>query len=714
MEKEGRRAMIAPARSVRHESPRRLRVALIAQSVSPQLRDVLAGTELAAFKFLVGTAPAAANALPDSINVVLCVIDGEPREARLIAAGARNASGRVPILILAPAAEAYLDLAEAGLDTASYLIAEGLTSAVLRRALLLAIRRAREKAQQHSSEEHYKRLYENSSVPIYELDLEGNLISANQAMVELFEYPSEAELLAAQAARSHFVSANERREWLALLQSKKKLVKYRKSMLTREGRRLELLDTTYLVHDEAGKPVCYQGSITDFTEMHELGKRLAYETNHDSLTALPNRRAFEYQLEQAIDESRTDGTVHALCYFDLDQFKVVNDTFGHAAGDELLRKLGGALASRTANYDTLARVGGDEFALLLRNKGLEQSTEVANDLLEAIRNFRLRWGERDIDVGASIGVVPIDENTTSLNELLTAADTACYTAKEKGRNRVHVQEPDDKTIKRRISEMQLVMEAKHALQENRMRLFHQPIRALPLAAEDQLRFEILIRMLDWDGNLVPPGLFLPAIEKYNLSKSVDCWVIDHFLTWLAAMPDAVAKLAYGSINVSGLSLGDADFLNYICAQLDAHEIQGDKICFEITETAAIHNVAAAQNFIATLKTRGCRFALDDFGSGTSSFGYLKNLRIDTVKIDGMFVRALRQSDTDRVIVKSINDVAHSMGLRTVAEFVEDAETLTIVTELGIDFAQGYAVGMPELLSVPEVRPGAGKQSRASA
>jgi ammonium transporter, Amt family len=275
-----------------------------------------------------------------------------------------------------------------------------------------------------------------------------------------------------------------------------------------------------------------------------------------------------------------------------------------------------------------------------------------------------------------------------------------------------VQEPDDKTVNRRISEMRLVVEAKHALQEDRMRLYHQPIRALPLSAEDQIRFEILIRMLGWDGQIISPGLFLPAIEKYNLSKTVDCWVVERFLAWMADTPKAVAKLAYGSINVSGMSLGDPDFLTQICARLDAHEISGDRICFEITETAAIQNLTAAQNFIATLKTRGCRFALDDFGSGTSSFGYLKNLPVDIVKIDGMFVRTLRQNQTDRVIVKSINDVAHSMGLATTAEFVEDADTLTIVTELGVDFAQGFAVGMPKPLPVRDVPGVAAKQTAA--
>ena len=671
------------------------RVAVVDHASDPGLERILAHAELAEYEFIV---PAKPPAPADALTAVVCAVDADSAAALTqVAAVASSLRGCAPILLLAPSAEVYFDLAEAVPEIEAFVPAPDLAARTLRRALRLAVKRGARRAQQRESEQRYKRLYENSGVPIYELDLDGKLRSANPGMVELLGYSSEAELKQVDIGREHFMSAAERTAWFDLLRRKTRLVRYRKSMKTRAGRRLELLDTTYLVYDDAGNPVGYQGSVIDFTEVHELSQQLAYETNHDSLTSLPNRRAFEYQLEQAIEDSRTNDAAHALCYLDLDQFKVVNDTFGHAAGDELLRKLAGVVAARISSFDTLARVGGDEFAVLLRNQGIERSAAIANELLDTIRGCRLVWGERNIDVGASIGVVPIDESTASLSDLLSAADAACFAAKEKGRNRVHVQEPDDKTINRRISEMRLVVEAKHALQEERMRLFHQPIRAVPLTNGDPIRFEILIRMLGWDGALVSPGLFLPAIEKYNLSKTVDCWVIDHFLAWMVQTPSVIAKLEFGSINISGLSLGDADFLAHICAQLDAHEISGDKLCFEITETAAIQNFAAAQSFIATLRTRGCRFALDDFGSGTSSFGYLKNLLVDCVKIDGMFVRALRHSQTDRVIVKSINDVAHSMGLLTTAEFVEDEETLAIVTDIGVDFAQGYAVGLPQPL-----------------
>jgi diguanylate cyclase (GGDEF)-like protein/PAS domain S-box-containing protein len=676
------------------------RALVVSRSVDPDLAALFRAPALRGVEFRVGASPAdALEQLRHSRidTVLLAIAAGSADESRKAIAAIRRIRRHVPIVILAPTVDAYMDLGTAGLETECYLPAQELAGDALYRALVHSVERAKTLMALRLSEERFKRLYEHSAVAIYELDLEGNLVSANPAMLELFGYTSESEILAANASHPHFFDLRDRDEWFSLLRREKKIEKYHKSMRTREGRRIELLDTTYLVHDAMGNAIGYQGTVVDFTEVHALSQQLSYEATHDSLTALPNRRAIEQQLQQAIEDSRIHGSMHALCYFDLDQFKVINDSFGHPAGDELLRQLGAALRERIADRDTLARVGGDEFAVLVRYRAIHEAAAIADDLLGAIRAFRMRWDDREIDVGASIGVVPIDANTASLSDLLGAADTACYTAKEKGRNRVHVQEPDDKTINRRISEMRLVVEAKHALQENRMRLFHQPIRALPLTAGDDSRFEILIRMLGWDGELVSPGLFLPAIEKYNLSKSVDCWVIDAFLGWMANTPDAVDALTYGSINISGLSLSDADFLKFICEQLDTRGTPGGKLCFEITETAAIQNLSAAQNFIATLRTRGCRFALDDFGSGLSSFGYLKNLPVDVLKIDGMFVRTLRHNRTDRVIVKSINEVAHSMGLLTIAEFVEDNETLQIVTDIGVDFAQGYAVGRPKPL-----------------
>lgn len=543
------------------------------------------------------------------------------------------------------------------------------------------------------STDRYRRLYEHCSAAIFELDLEGGLVSANPAMVRLFEYESEDELIEAHRNGSLFANPEERSTWFEKLKREGRVVKYRKSMLTRSGRRIELQDTTHLVSDDTGMPVAYQGTASDVSEIVALARQLSHEARHDALTGLPNRRAFEGRLRQIIEGAPRHDS-HALFYLDLDQFRVINDTLGHAAGDELLRQLGAELRGRLNRRDLLARIGGDEFAVLLRDRGTSHIAAIAGKLLNLIREFRLQWEGHSVGVTASIGVVPIDPSTVSVSDVLGAADAACYTAKEKGRNRVHIQESNDKTVSRRISEMRSVIELKHALQEGRLVLHQQPIIALRADLDTDERFELLARMIDSDGNLLHPGQFLPAAEKYHLSSQVDQWVVESFFEWLAARRDVAANLGYGAVNLSGLTLGNEEFLRVVSDALDRLGIPGHQICFEITETAAINNLGFAREFIAALRTRGCRFALDDFGSGVSSFGYLKHLPVDLIKIDGMFVQKLRDNLTDRAIVKAINEVAHSLGLLTIAEFVEDDETVAILRELGIDYAQGYALGRP--------------------
>jgi Amt family ammonium transporter len=545
------------------------------------------------------------------------------------------------------------------------------------------------KALQHA-QNRYRHLYETAAAAVFELDLAGNLVAANPAMVGMLGYDSEDRLIRASAGGALFIDSAEHERWVARLRRDGRTINEEKAMRSRDGRRIVLVGSTHLVHDADANPVGYQGSALDATRVHELSRKLAYEASHDPLTALANRRELEGRIEDLIADS---AATHALCYFDLDLFKVVNDTCGHAAGDELLRQLGAYLAAGIDSKHTLARLGGDEFAMLLRDVDIAEAAAAANDLLETIHRFSFRWDERSVDIRASIGVVPIDQSV-SLSEVLGAADAACYAAKEKGRNRVHVQEPNDKTVQRRISEMRLVLDTKHALTENRMRLFQQAIVPTAGPGDGLMRFEVLVRMQDWDGEIVSPAVFLPAVERYNLSRDVDRWVVTHFLQWVAQTPGAGERLAHASINLSGNSIGDPKLLHFLCGVLDDQNVPGDRLCFEVTETAAVQNLAAARSFIATLKERGCKFALDDFGSGLSSFGYLKNLPVDFVKIDGMFVRGLRNDRTDRAIVRSINEVAHSMGLETVAEFVEDEATLRIVRELAIDYAQGFAFGRP--------------------
>ena len=597
----------------------------------------------------------------------------------------------LPVLALTSAIEASRETLTPRNGIDDYLVMEATGGPSFSDTLRLALRRAAAAKSSRHAERRQREFYENLPVPAYALDLECKLISANPAMVRTLGYDSETALLAADEAL--FADPAARRKWIAALQRNGRISGVRRTLTSAKGHRIRLVDTVYLTHDEDGTAVGYQGSAVDVTKAYELSRKLAHEASHDALTTLVNRREFSRQLTEIIADD-ADAGCHALCYFDLDQFKVVNDTCGHPAGDELLRQLSAHIAAHITPQGTLARLGGDEFALLLRDCDIEQAAEAGRALLTTIRSFSFQWQERQFDVRASIGVVPIDGQTRSVSEILGAADAACYAAKEKGRNRVQVQEPDDKTVQRRISEMHLVVEAKHALSENRMKLFQQQILPVTNDCDARMHFEVLIRMQDWDGEFVAPGVFLPAVERYNLSRKVDRWVLTNFLQWITQTPGAMDRVAHASINLSGMSVGDAKFLQSVCNVLDEYDVPGEKLCFEVTETAAVQNLSAARHFIETLKERGCRFALDDFGSGLSSFGYLKNFPVDFLKIDGMFIRGLRHDATDRVIVKSVNDVAHSMGLLTIAEFVEDDATLQIARDLGIDFAQGYAIGRP--------------------
>jgi diguanylate cyclase (GGDEF)-like protein len=389
---------------------------------------------------------------------------------------------------------------------------------------------------------------------------------------------------------------------------------------------------------------------------------------------------------------------------DLDQFKVVNDTCGHAAGDELLRQLGTLLLSRLRGSDALARLGGDEFGVLLTGCPLDQGQRLAEELRAAVREFRFVWAEKTFEVGVSIGAVGVTAASGSVSAVLSAADVACYAAKDLGRNRIHVYQESDLELARRRGEMQYVHRITKALAEDRLVLFAQdivPVTPIPGAPQSM---EVLVRMRDDGGALVPPNTFLPAAERYNLMPSIDRWVARTSFAWLATRPDPAAFRL--SINLSGTTLSDDAFLDFVRELFGTHAVPPAAICFEITETAAIANLATASRFIRELRQLGCLFALDDFGSGLSSFGYLKNLPVDFLKIDGSFVRDLLANPIDRAMVRAINEVGHAMGIRTIAEFVERPETLHVLAALGVDYAQGWAVGRPRPLAERDAEGGA--------
>ncbi len=431
----------------------------------------------------------------------------------------------------------------------------------------------------------------------------------------------------------------------------------------------------------------------------EATSRLSYQASHDALTGLPNRREFELRMERALSSAREQNLAHTLCYLDLDQFKVVNDTCGHVAGDELLRQIAALLQARLRDRDTLARLGGDEFGVLLQNCNLEQAQPIAELLQKLVKEYRFAWQDKSFTIGVSIGLVPITAESEGLSNLLGYADAACYTAKDRGRNRVHVYQAEDAELLKRQGEMQWVTRITRALEENRMRLYVQPILPLhPHRATDR-HYEMLLRMLDDDGEMVLPMAFIPAAERYNLMTSIDRWVIGAaFSAFHQLFPDAPDDQSLCTINLSGQSLCDEKFLDLIERQFILNKVPYSAICFEITETAAITNLTEAIHFIQTLKAKGCKFSLDDFGSGLSSFTYLKNLPVDFLKIDGAFVKDMESDPMDRAMVESINHIGHVMGLKTIAEFVESEWIHERLKLIGVDYVQGNWLIEPQPLS----------------
>ncbi|BCX81313.1 ammonium transporter, Amt family [Methylomarinovum caldicuralii] len=457
----------------------------------------------------------------------------------------------------------------------------------------------------------------------------------------------------------------------------------------------------YVIEDSAAPIRTREGVVLgavlvfhDVTEQQHMREEMNYQATHDPLTGLLNRRAFEQKLRDLVEDFECKE--HALLYLDLDQFKVVNDTCGHAAGDALLKQLTAVMQARLRRSDILARLGGDEFAIILPCCPFEQALACAEKLRQAVQDFRFPWQGNTFAVGVSIGLVPFRGAEQNPADVLSAADQACFAAKDAGRNRVHVYQPDDRELVQRCQEMHWVARIHRALERDDFALYVQPI--VPVRGEGEGdHYEILLRMYTEDGKLVPPGAFLPAAERYDLIGLVDRWVIEAYLAWLGENPAHQEDLALASINISGTSVSDTHFLDFILRQVKASGIDPSKLCFEITETVAIANIEHARCMIAALSDLGCCFALDDFGTGMSSFGYLKHMPVDFLKIDGSFIKDLVRDPIDYALVKTINEVGHIMGKRTIAEFVEDDEILQRLREIGVDFAQGYGIGKPQPL-----------------
>jgi diguanylate cyclase (GGDEF)-like protein/PAS domain S-box-containing protein len=470
-------------------------------------------------------------------------------------------------------------------------------------------------------------------------------------------------------------------------------------LLSADGKEYSVRDSAAPIYGADGQPLGAVLVFKDVTELRGMEREMVFLASHDALTGLINRREFEIHLKRAIRSARAEQREHALLYLDLDEFKVVNDTCGHLVGDEMLKQVTALLQARVRRSDVLARLGGDEFGVLLEDCPLGQARARAEEMRRSLREFRFSWRGRVFEVGVSIGLVPLTPGSGDLAQVMSAADAACYVAKDSGRNRVHEYEADDTLVAERYGEMQWVHRIHSAFEERRFRLFYQLIQPLgPESEKREVLCELFLRMLDRKGQLIEPAAFVVAAERYHLATSLDRWVVEKALGAVAeAQQQASERPVLFAINLSGQSLCDSSFLAFIQEELDRRAVDPRRVAFEITETAAISKLDSAMHFISTLKAKGCRFILDDFGSGLSSFAYLRDLPVDFLKIDGEFVQGMVDDRVKRAMVEAIHQIGHVMGLQTIAEWVENRATLELIKSLTIDYAQGFWLCRPQPL-----------------
>lgn len=550
------------------------------------------------------------------------------------------------------------------------------------------------------SEARFRLLLESAGEGIYGLDTEGRCIFVNDAALEMLGYARE-ELL---GLPTHMRIHHSHEDGSPYAEGDCLIYEAFRSGVARRGM-IEPLwrkDGSMMIAEYSAYPLreeeVVKGAVLvfrDVTESQALANQLTWQATHDALTGLVNRQEFERRLAHAVESARRDGGVHALCYLDLDQFKVVNDTCGHAAGDELLRQISALIEGRMRQRDTLARLGGDEFGILLEHCPTDRAMLLALGLRDAVRAFRFNWKGRSFTVGVSIGVAPLTANVESAATAMSAADAACYLAKEQGRNRAHLYQTDDANLAEHRSQMLWVSRLTQALDDDRFRLYYQSIVPLNAGTSARPHHEVLLRLQETDGRLVEPTVFIPAAERYNLMPAIDRWVLREVIRGSAAAQRSATPRPRFAVNLSGRSLLDERLPEYLEDLLTTCEVPGDMLCLEITEAAAVENLARARQRIAEFKRLGCSVALDHFGSGMSSFTDLRTLSVDFLKIDGAFIRSLAEDRLNRAVAEAINRVAHVMTIQTVAECTETAAAVTVLKELGIDHAQGYVLGMPQ-------------------
>ncbi len=576
--------------------------------------------------------------------------------------------------------------------------------ALLRTHKLLAQRHAFADALQQEKERAQITL-ESIGDGVITTDVDGAITYMNPAAEALTHWKSARAQGLPLAALFNLLDDNAQPDGFTLIDH---IVKGRLSGGSEHSKTIQRLDGSTVSVTLVGAPIRSAGKVTgavlvlhDMTQERQYIANLSWQATHDALTGLANRREFEFRLEQVLHPAaQQQGGRHALMFLDLDQFKLVNDTCGHAAGDELLRHICALLQSDLREGDTLARLGGDEFGILLENCPAAAAEKIAESLRHTVQSLHFVWKGRPFMTTVSIGLVHLGQTPTTLETSLRAADMACYMAKEKGRNRVQVYHADDSELSVRFGEMAWVQRLHMALEENRFCLYAQEISPLGQVDGGDGHIEILLRLHDEAGRIILPDSFIPAAERYGLMTSLDRWVVENVFQIIArCLQERPGRpMAMCAINLSGITIGDDDFLEFLHDKFKAYNIPPSMICFEITETSAIANLGSAIRFINELKALGCHFSLDDFCAGMSSFAYLKHLPVDFLKIDGSFVKDMLDDPINRAMVEVINHIGHVMGKRTIAEFVETPQIEQALLEIGVDYAQGYLIERPRLFT----------------
>ena len=466
-------------------------------------------------------------------------------------------------------------------------------------------------------------------------------------------------------------------------------------MIGRTGKEYAIEDSCSPIRNQANEIIGTVLVFSDATEARRIARETSYQAAHDKLTGLVNRHEFEHRLQRVLDDTRNNSVEHALCYLDLDRFKIVNDKCGHVAGDELLRQIAALLRQESRKRDTLARIGGDEFGLLMEHCAINQAQRVADKMRRVVADYTFLWEGQTFNVGVSIGVIAITADSGTLQDVLKMADTACYSAKDEGRNRIHVLNADKEDLVP-SRQTQWLDRVQHALEFDGFQLYVQRIMALQ-GQESGDHYELLIRLQDETSQIHEPDAFMPVIERYGLAGKLDRWVVHNAFSWFVSHPELLDRLTLFEINLSAYSLTDAAFAQFIVEQFQRFDIPPARFCFTVNESDAISHLASVQKLIQILKGCGCHLALDDFGSGLSSFSYLKSLTVDCLKINSTFIKNILTDPIDLEMITAINRIGHVLGKQTIAESVESAEVLAKLREIGVDYAQGFHLEKPYAL-----------------